>query len=265
MTAPASDELLDIASAAAVAAGAHAASRFRARVPAFAKTSFHDLVTDVDREAEEIVVEEILRRCPDSTIVAEEGGTRGEGSVHWYVDPIDGTNNFARGIPFFCVSIAAAVDGRLAAAAIHDPVRGELMTASDRGAFVNGDVARATGAASDAGALLLTDFPSPKGPTKADDYHLLATLVSSFGTVRRLGSGALALAYVACGRADAALLTHANSWDIAAGSLLIERAGGQQTAPGRHDGTPVWMGPLYIAACRELDLSRSRLRAFLEE
>lgn len=256
-------ELLEIASAAALAAGRHAASQFRARIPTSEKTSFHDLVTAVDREAEDIIVDMIFRRCPDSTIVAEEGGSRGNGAVRWYVDPIDGTNNFARGIPFFCVSIAAAVDGALVAAAIHDPLRDELIVASSRGAFLNGEPLRASGAASDDAALLLTDFPSPKRAPSAEDYALFADLVSSFGTVRRLGSGALALAYVACGRADAALTTNANVWDIAAGALLVEKAGGQSAAP-RRDGDPPWAGPVYVAACRELDLSRSRLAAFLE-
>lgn len=262
MSAGAGRELLDIASSAATAAGRHAASRFRARIPTSQKTSFHDLVTEVDREAEEIVVGEILRRCPDSTIVAEEGGTRGDGAVRWYVDPIDGTNNFARGIPFFCVSIAAAIDETLVAAAVYDPVRGELITSSGSGTLLNGDPVTASGASSDQAALLLTDFPSPKRSLSADDYGLLARLISSFGTVRRLGSGALALAYVACGRADATLMTNANVWDIAAGAFLLDQAGGQHVAPP--NGTPEWMGPVYVAACRELDLGRSSLRAFFE-
>ena len=261
----ATDALLDIATSAATRAGDHALRRFRARVPTREKSGFHDLVTAVDHEAEDLIVEEILRRCPDSTIVAEERGRQGHGAVHWYVDPIDGTNNFARGIPFFCVSIAAAVEGSLVAAAIHDPVRSELIAASPDGTFLNGEAVHASGASSDAAALLLTDFPSPKGPPRAGDYALLETLISSFGTVRRLGSGALALAYVACGRADAAVLTNANVWDIAAGALLIERAGGQQAAPAREDGMPAWMGPVFVAACSELDLSRSQLSAFLRE
>lgn len=263
MTATLGDDLLDIAVAAARAAGRHAAGAFHARVPASEKTSFHDLVTAIDREAEEIVVDEIMRRCPDSTIEAEEGGIRGHGSVRWFVDPIDGTNNFARGIPFFCVSIAAAVNGRLEAAAIFDPVRDELIMASRRGAFRDGRPIRATGSATDAGATLLTDFPSPKRPMEPNDYMLLSTLVSSFQTVRRLGSGALALAYVACGRADAALTTDANVWDIAAGALLVEMAGGQQRVPPAQNAGAPWRGPVLVAACGELDLSRSRLRAFL--
>jgi myo-inositol-1(or 4)-monophosphatase len=263
MTVDVAVELVEIASTAALAAGKHAAAAFRGRVPARAKTSLHDLVTDIDREAERIVVDEILRRCPDSTIVAEESGTQGTGEVKWYVDPVDGTNNFARGIPFFCVSIAAAIDGRLEAAAIHDPVRGELMTATRRGAFLNGEPIAARGARSDEESLLLTDFPSPKAPNDLADHGMLAALITRFGTVRRLGSGALALAYVACGRADAALMTTASVWDIAAGALLVEMAGGQGAAPSAQAGAP-WMGPAYVATCREFDLSSSVLRSFLE-
>jgi myo-inositol-1(or 4)-monophosphatase len=256
-------ELVEIATSAALAAGHHAAGAFRERVPTSEKTSFHDLVTYVDHEAETIVIDEILRRCPDSTIVAEEGGVRGSGAIRWFVDPIDGTNNFARGIPFFCVSIAAAVDGRLEAAVVHDPVRAELMTATRDGAFLDGRRMSSRGAATDATALLLTDFPSPKRPEDVEDHARFALLIRSFGTVRRLGSGALALAYVACGRADAALMTNASVWDIAAGALLVERSGGQHAVPPGQGG-PEWMGPAYVAACRELDLGSSSLRAFLE-
>lgn len=255
-------ELVEIATVAALVAGRHAAAAFRERVPTWEKTSFHDLVTKVDHEAEAIVVEEILRRCPDSTIIAEEGGIRGAGAIRWFVDPIDGTNNFARGIPFFCVSIAAEVEGHLEAAVIHDPVRGETMTATHAGAFLDGRPISARGAATDAAALLLTDFPSPKRPNDVEDHTRFASLIRSFGTVRRLGSGALALAYVACGRADAALMTNASVWDIAAGAFLIEQAGGQHATPSMQEG-PAWMGPVYVAACRDLDLASSALRAFL--
>jgi myo-inositol-1(or 4)-monophosphatase len=255
-------ELIEIASAASLAAGRHAAKAFRTRQPTRMKTSFHDLVTDIDAQAEEIVVAEILRRCPDSTVIAEEGGVRGNGNVVWYVDPIDGTNNFARGIPFFCVSIAAAVDGRLEAAAIYDPIRAELMTATRQGAFIEGKPMHSRGAATDEAALLLTDFPSPKRPSDLEDHAALARLIARFGTVRRLGSGALALAYVACGRADAALMTTANVWDIAAGALLVEMSGGQWRVPVSQMEAP-WKGPVYVAACAGFDLDRSILVTFL--
>ncbi len=219
-------------------------------------------LSDVDAEAEEIIVEEILRRRPDSTIVAEEGGRRVHGAVHWFVDPIDGTNNFARGVPLFCVSIGVAVDGALAAAAPSDPVRCELCTATEAGAFLNEERIHSCGVATDAAALLLTDFPHPSRATLREDYDLYVELVSSFGAVRRLGSCAVSLAYVACGRADVAVATNANPWDDAAGALLVERSGGQLLG-GTSAGRAAWMGVL-VAACREFEVSRSRVGAFLD-
>lgn len=263
MSAASAGALLDIATSAATLAGDHVARSFRSRSATREKSSFHDLVTAADREAEEIILDEIFRRCPDSTVVAEEGGRRGDGRVHWYVDPIDGTNNFARGIPFFCVSIGVAVDDVLLAATIYDPVRCELLTASDSGAFLNGEPIRASGVCDDAAALLLTDFPHPSRTARREDYDMYAELVSAFGTVRRLGSCALSLAYVACGRADVALATNANAWDGAAGALLVERAGGRFLA-GSGAGEPGWKGPQFVAACREFDVLRSRLAAFLD-
>ncbi|HEV8230122.1 MAG TPA: inositol monophosphatase family protein [Candidatus Limnocylindria bacterium] len=254
--------LLDIATSAAKRAGGHAMRSFTSRVPTTEKSGFHDLVTAVDREAEEIVVEEIVRRCPDSTVIAEEGGRHGSGAVRWYVDPIDGTNNFARGVPFFCVSIAAAIDDVLVAAAIYDPVRRELMTASDDGAFINGIAIAAHGVRTDREALLITDFPHPARAPQRPEYDRYAELIASFGTVRRLGSCALGLAYVACGRADATLGTNANPWDNAAGALIVQRAGGQYHVPASFTGV-WWMSPQFVAACREFDVARSRLSAFL--
>lgn len=178
------------------------------------------------------------------------------------MDPIDGTNNFARGIPFFCVSIAAAIDGRLEAATVFDPIRDELIVAGPRGAFINGKSISAAGATDDAAATLLTDYPDPVPETNDFDVRRFGRLVTTFGTVRRLGSSALALAYVACGRADVALVTNAHEWDIAAGSLLVSVAGGQHAIPKGQDGS-LWAGPTYVAACREFDLSSSAVSSFL--
>jgi myo-inositol-1(or 4)-monophosphatase len=252
-------ELVEIAANAARRAGEHAARSFHSRVATSEKTGFHDLVTVVDKEAEDIVVAELTRLAPDSVIVAEEGGTRGRGELHWYVDPIDGTNNFARGVPFFCVSIGAAIGDTLVAAAIYDPVRDELFTGSERGAFLNGRPIRSTGVVSDAQALLITDFPHPARAHQRADYERYADLVQAFGAVRRLGSCALGLAYVAAGRADATVATNANPWDAAAGALLVQRAGGQLAGP---TAAP-WRGPVVVAACAEFALDRSTIAAFL--
>jgi myo-inositol-1(or 4)-monophosphatase len=259
MTVAAAHDLLAVAASAARLAGDHAARGFRSRIATREKSGFHDLVTALDGEAEEIIVEEIFRRIPDSTIVAEEGGVRGRGELHWYVDPIDGTNNYARGIPFFCVSIAAALGDELLAGVIYDPIRHELFGASDDGAFLNDVPIRSAGVATDSAALLITDFPHPARAHARADYDRYAALVDAFGTVRRLGSCALGLAYVACGRADATVATNANAWDGAAGALLVSRAGGHLVG----QGAAAWKGPLVMATCAEFDVSRSSLAAFL--
>src|SRR5581483_5287207 len=159
----------------------------------------------------------IFKAYPDSTLVGEEGGAQGTGAVHWYVDPIDGTNNFVSGIPFFCVSIGAALGDQMLAGVIYDPVRDELMAASTGGAFLNGTPMRSSGGSVDAESTLLTSFPQSGGRAEAADVIAFGELVRSFRCVRRLGSTALNLAYVACGRADATFEADTNSWDVAAG------------------------------------------------
>lgn len=227
------------------------------------KRNFHDLVTDYDGQAEAVIRERLLAGVPDSAIVGEEHGPSGSGALRWYVDPIDGTNNFASGLPFFCVSIGAALDDRLVAGVIYEPVRDELFTATPSGAWLNGEPIRATGAERDSEALLITGFPSydawplaPPGPT---DHERLAGMIRSFRTVRRLGSAALGLAYVASGRADVAFGVSANPWDVAAGALLVMSAGGMYVpipAPSEQPVAP-WLVPGYIAHVSEFDLARS--------
>lgn len=251
-----------IATAAAREAGGYALAEFRKGVPAEEKSSFHDLVTAADREAEALIVERILRECPESTIVGEEGGSRGSGAISWYIDPIDGTNNFARGMPFFAISIAAALDGVLLAGAIYDPVREELFSASSDGAFLNGRPIVARGRASDERAILLTDFPQPRSHALPAEYERLARLITSFHAVRRMGCTTLMLAHVACGRADVVYGATSNPWDIAAGMLIIERAGGRYLAVGRAAGDerPAFLVPAYLGMCPEFDIERSVLR-----
>lgn len=256
-----SAHLHDIATSAARRAGQLVAEDFRRGVPSEEKSSFHDLVTRCDRQAEAMIVEDILLRHPDSAITGEEGGARGNGAVRWYIDPIDGTNNFARGVPLFAVSIAAAVDGRIAAAAIYDPVRDELFSASIAGAFMNGAPIASRGRATDAMSMLLTDFPPPRAEPRAEEYDLLARMTTRFHAVRRLGCTTLMLAYVACGRADVVYGAKTNPWDVAAGMLIIEGAGGRFVALGRRgdDERGAFLFPAFIATCPEFDLERSVL------
>lgn len=258
-----SQTLLTIGSDAALKAGEFILKAFRQEVAFEEKSSRHDLVTTYDREAERLIVDYIFHEYPDSTVVGEEAGARGEGAVQWYVDPIDGTTNFIAGIPFFNVSIGAAVDNQMVAGIIYDPVRRELFTASSQGAFLNSRPIQASGSQHDTGALLLTDFPYPGRSISGDDYALFAQLVEKLRVVRRLGSVALELAYVACGRADAAFSALASAWDVAAGSFILEQAGGHyRPVPGLNSDE--WPPSRFVATCAGYDLSDSVLRLLLE-
>lgn len=256
-----SSHLLEIAIGAAHAAGAYF-TPFAGRIEVAAeKKGFFDPVTECDRESERRIVERIFREHPDSTIVGEEGGQQGSGAVHWYVDPIDGTNNFVAGIPFFCVSIAAAVNGRLLAGVIYDPSKEETFAASTAGATLNGEPIRCSGSALDTGATLLTEFPRSGRPLDPEDLPRFGRIIREFRAVRRLGSTALHLAYVAAGRADATFGMGTNPWDIAAGVMLIQRAGGRfLVPPGNADAVAQpWLSPDYFGLTPELDLERSVL------
>jgi myo-inositol-1(or 4)-monophosphatase len=232
--------------------------------PAGAKRDFHELVTAHDRIAEERIAAYLLDRVPDSSVLGEEGGRRGTGSLLWHVDPIDGTNNFASQLPFFCVSIAAEQEGRIVAGVVYDPIRSELFSAWEGGAACNGEPVEARGAASERDALLATDFPEPAGGASrrldgVSDHELFAGIVDRFGSVRRLGSGALALAYVAAGRVDVTFALAAKPWDVAAGFLLVRAAGGVfRSFPDGALDAP-WPASGYAAHVADFDYERSVL------
>jgi myo-inositol-1(or 4)-monophosphatase len=202
----------------------------------------------------------ILEHYPDSTVIGEEAGAYGAGAVQWYVDPIDGTTNFATGFPFFCVSIGAALDQHMLAGVIYDPLRQELFSASVAGAFLNQQPIKAQGSRVDAETVVLTDFPYITRNIVADDYVFFAQMVKNLRAIRRIGSLALELAYVACGRADVVFSTGANAWDIAAGMLLLELAGGRYF-PFESTRHKPWPPVDFVAACPEFDLDQSVLRA----
>ena len=231
------------------------------------KAHWRDIVTEYDVAAERAIRRLVEHRMPRSRIVGEELGSAGDGAVCWYVDPIDGTSNFAAGLPFFCTSIGVEIDGELVAGAIYDPVRDELFTADLRGAWVNGQPMRSVGADGDQTALLLTDYPAPNASTVRADagtvgaLQSLGSAITSFRTVRRLGSGALTLAYVAAGRADVTMGFDTSPWDVAAGAFLVKQAGGRYlpfvSADSQAD--PSWQGPHYVAHVGGFDLAGSSL------
>jgi myo-inositol-1(or 4)-monophosphatase len=198
-----------------------------------------DLVTVADRTVEKLIRSRLSEAFPEHGIFGEEGTRdRLDGEYRWYVDPLDGTTNFAHGFPQFCVSMglehrpagtAPEKDGVLVAAVIYDPMRDELFTAErGRGTQLNGKPARVSRLAPMSEALLATGFPSRKRHANPNIHFYHEFTLRSHG-VRRAGSAALDLAYVACGRIDAFWEFNLNPWDTAAGILLVEEAGGRVT------------------------------------
>jgi len=200
-----------------------------------------DLVTAADRAAEALIRERILAQWPTHDVLGEEQGLSDQGSDYrWYVDPLDGTTNFAHGYPVFCVSLGlehreAAQTARRIAAVIYDPTRDELFTAEQgRGARLNGEAIQVSKTATLKESLLATGFPSHKRHKNPNIYFYHQITLRSHG-VRRAGSAALDLCNVAAGRYDGFWEFNLNPWDTAAGVLIVEEAGGRVT---RFDGSP---------------------------
>ncbi len=256
-----SRHLLEVATTAASHVGEYLAENFERGIAFEEKAGYHDPVTECDRHAEKIISEHIFRMHPDSTIVGEEGGQRGSGAIRWYVDPIDGTNNFVSGLPIFCVSIGAADDRQMLAGVIYDPVRREMMTASLDGAYLNGRRIQPTWHKADSLASLLSGFPYEGGKATAGDFEIYRKLIGNFRSVRRLGCTALELAAVALGRADVVFQTNANAWDVAAGMLLVKQAGGCYIGiptDGQKDSALApWMYRCFVATGANFDLEHS--------
>jgi myo-inositol-1(or 4)-monophosphatase len=188
----------------------------------------NDFVTQVDRAAEEAIIEIVRKAYPDHGFVAEESGTTGEHAEYrWIIDPLDGTTNFIHGFPQYGVSIGIEHRGALTHAVIYDPARNELFTASKgRGAFLNDRRVRVSKCARLQDALVGTGFPF-KEVSRLDLYtRQLARFMQTSAGVRRAGAASLDLAYVACGRLDAFWELGLAPWDMAAGALLIQEAGG---------------------------------------
>jgi len=190
-----------------------------------------DLVTEADRASEKLIVERLRARWPEHGIVAEEG-TRSEmdAEYRWYVDPLDGTTNFAHGYPVFCVSIALVrQDGQLAVGVLYDPTRDEMFAAErGLGAKLNGQPIQVSQTEALAESILGTGFPSHKRHKNPNIHFYHQITLRSHG-VRRAGSAALDLANVASGRYDGFWEFNLNPWDTAAGVLLVQEAGGTVT------------------------------------
>ncbi|HEY6453224.1 MAG TPA: inositol monophosphatase family protein [Steroidobacteraceae bacterium] len=189
----------------------------------------NDYVSEIDRAAEREIIDIIRKHYPEHAILAEESGRSGEHDTVWIIDPLDGTTNFLHGFPVFAVSIAVEQRGRLEVAVVYDPMRQEVFTAArGAGAHLENRRMRVSKQRTLEGALLATGFPFRQDEPHAENYYaMLRTLASLTAGVRRPGSAALDLAYVAAGRVDGFWELGLKPWDTAAGTLLIREAGGR--------------------------------------
>jgi myo-inositol-1(or 4)-monophosphatase len=207
--------------------GALLSTYFEKRIAFELKGDF-DLVTEADRASERLVVERLRSHFPSHSIVAEEGGGHeGKTGYRWYVDPLDGTTNFAHGYPVYNVTMGLEQDGEMLVGVVFDPTRGEMFSAErGAGAYLNNRRIRVSAAKRLEDSLVSTGFPSRKRHLNVNIHFYHQMAMATHG-VRRGGSAAIDLAYVACGRLDAFWEFGLNPWDMAAGTLLVREAGGR--------------------------------------
>ncbi len=189
-----------------------------------------NLVTEIDKASEKAIVELILKRFPGHSILAEESPALQGSECRWIIDPIDGTTNFTHGFPVFSVSIGFEQNGRLEMGGVLDPTRNELFFAErDKGAFLNGERIHVSKAKSLSEALVVTGFPYDRKKNPEDYLSMLRSFLTKVQCIRRTGSAAIDLCYVACGRFDGYYEMHLSPWDKAAGMMIAKEAGGQLT------------------------------------
>ena len=218
----------------------------------------NDFVSEVDHAAEQEIIKVIHKHYPNHAILAEESGRSGDNDTVWIIDPLDGTTNFLHGFPTFCVSIACQQKGRLEHAVVYDPISQEIFTATrGAGAHLDNRRIRVSKQRTLEGALLSTGFPYRANMRYIDSYlAMLRSVMENTAGVRRPGSAALDLAYVAAGRTDGYWEIGLSPWDTAAGTLLVQEAGGRiGTLTGgeyRQGGNVVAGSPKVYAALLEL-------------
>jgi myo-inositol-1(or 4)-monophosphatase len=212
-----------------------------------------DFVTEVDTEAERVIREELLGTFPTHGMLAEEGGElAGEEDARWIVDPLDGTTNYAHGLSIFCVSIALERAGEVVLGVVHDPMGEETFVAEQgRGSTLNGEPIRVSSTDELLRALIATGFPYDRAELP-EALELFGRLAASTRGMRRLGSAALDLCYVAAGRLDGYYERGIWPWDLAAGSVIVEEAGGKLTN---------YRGDVLDLAGREIMASNGRLHS----
>ncbi len=214
-------------------AGGILLSGFRAHDTKISYKSNTDIVTNIDKESEEFLVAEVVKKYPRHDIIAEEGGGRDSKSdLVWYIDPLDATNNFAHGIPFFCVSIGifSRQLRKVVVGIVYDPVHNELFSAHHGGgAHLNGVPIHVSTTENLIRSLLATGFPVNRSSECKDNLAEFSKLAPVSMGIRRIGSAALDLCYTACGRFDGYWEPELKPWDMAAGALIVEEAGGMVT------------------------------------
>lgn len=197
-----------------------------------------DYVTSVDLKAEQVIIDTLRQAYPKHAFRAEESGESGTGDYVWIIDPLDGTMNYLHGFPQFCISIALEVKGEIDQAVVYDPLRNELFEASrGRGAQLDGRKIRVSRVDKLEDALIGTGFPVREMARIKPYLAAFEAVITEAAGIRRAGAAALDLAYVACGRLDGFWETGLAAWDVAAGQLLVEEAGGIVTdLRGRREG-----------------------------
>jgi myo-inositol-1(or 4)-monophosphatase len=228
--------LLDLARSVALEAGAMLKDGFGTSFRIDNKEGRHNLVTEFDHKAEKLIISRIKAQFPDHIFLAEESGASGTpaNTVRWIIDPLDGTVNFAHSIPIFCVSIGAELDGELLCGVIYAPMTGELFTAhKGGGAFLNGEPIHVSKVDKLYDSILVTGFPYNAASNPHGCLEHFTRFVSMGLPVRRLGSAAIDLAYLAAGRFDGYWEVSLQAWDVAAGKLILQEAGGIMT---QYDG-----------------------------
>ncbi|MDZ4746331.1 MAG: inositol monophosphatase family protein [bacterium] len=229
-------ELLHHAITAAIKAGEILRSGFGSSMDRRSKSGRHNLVTEYDVRCEETIIDHLRANTPDACFLGEEGGSQGVGALQWVIDPLDGTVNFAHGIPIFCVSIAAVRDGVIVCGVIHHPLLQEMFTVvRGAGAFLNGKRLQVSTTPAVDDGIFVTGFPYNVMENPNNCIEQFASMVGRGIPIRRLGSAALDLAYLAAGRFDGYWEVELHPWDMAAGVLMVVEAGGTVS---HYSGTP---------------------------
>ncbi len=239
---------LDVATEAALAAGAVLDDCYGKLTQIQEKGQSGNLVTEADQWAEKVILEVLARHCPDHAILAEESGFSGDdqNSYRWAIDPLDGTTNYAHGYPAFCVSIGLLQEGVPVVGVIYNPFRHELFRAArGLGASLNQRPIRVSSTANLVQSLLVSGFAYDRRETVDNNYAEFCYLTHQTQGVRRSGSAAIDLADVACGRLDGYWERGINPWDMAAGIVLLQEAGGEISA---YDNSPFVMASGRILA-----------------